>query len=262
MIDLCLEFMAKIVVFDSGLGSLSIIKAIQRICKSDIIYFADQQNFPYGNKSQAQLNSIIKKSIMTLQVQFSPDVLVVASNTPSLMLNLPTNKVIGVKPPLNEAHKISKSKRIGILGTKSAIKSKGLSKYIKEKKFPKSYKIFKINGSDLVDLVESGKFITNKKFCKKIIKKILSDVISKNSIDTITLSSTHLPFLKSLLDKEFPNVKFIDPGNIVAQKVFKVIKNNQSKRNLLKIFTSGDPIKFEKNLDKLKIKNKVAFLSI
>ena len=134
MIDLCLEFMAKIVVFDSGLGSLSIIKTIQKICKSDIIYFADQQNFPYGNKSQAQLNSIIKKSIKTLQAQFSPDVLVMASNTPSLILNLSTSKVIGVKPPLNEARKISKSKRIGILGTKSAIKSKGLTNYIKGEK--------------------------------------------------------------------------------------------------------------------------------
>jgi len=262
MRDLWLKFMAKIVVFDSGLGSLSIIKAIQNISKSDIIYFADQRNFPYGNKSQTQLGSIIKNSIKTLQAQFSPDILVMASNTPSLILNLSFNKVIGVKPPLKEACKISKSKKIGILGTKSAIKSKGLSNYIKEEKFSKSYKIFKINGSDLVDLVESGKFITNKQYCKKIIKKVLNDIISKNSIDTITLSSTHLPFLKLLLDNEFPNVQFIDPGYIVAEKVFKVIKNNQSKRNSLKIFTSGNPINLKKNLVKLKIKNKVSFLSI
>jgi len=262
MRDLWLKFMAKIVVFDSGLGSLSIIKAIQRISKSEIIYFADQQNFPYGNKSQKQLGSIIKNSIKTLQAQFSPDVLVMASNTPSLMLNLSNSKVIGVKPPLKEAHKISKSKRIGILGTKSAIKSKGLSNYIKERKISKSYKFFKINGSELVDLVESGKFITNKQYCKKIIKKVLNDVISKNSIDTITLSSTHLPFLKSLLDDEFPNVQFIDSGYIVAEKVFKIIKNNQSKRNSLKFFTSGNPTNLKRNLVKLKIRNRVSFLSI
>jgi len=262
MRDLCLQFMAKIVVFDSGLGSLSIIRAIQNISKSEIIYFADQQNFPYGNKSHAQLDSIIKKSIKTLQAQFSPDVLVVASNTPSLMLNLPTNKVIGVKPPLKEAYKISKSKKIGILGTKSAIKSKGLSNYIKKENLSKSYKIFKINGSDLVDLVESGKFITNKQYCKKVIKKVLNNVILKNSIDTVTLSSTHLPFLKSLLVSEFPDVQFIDPGYIAAQKVFKMIKNNQSKRNSLKIFTSDNISNLEKNLTKLKIKNKVSFLSI
>jgi len=253
---------AKIVVFDSGLGSLSIIHAIQKISKAEIIYFADQKNYPYGHKSRAQLYSIIKKSIKGLQVHFSPDVLVMASNTPSLMLNLSTNKVIDVKPPLNEAHKITKSKKIGILGTESAIKSKGLSKYIKEKKYLKSCKIFKINGSELVDLVESGKFISNKQFCKKIIKKILNNVISKNSIDTVTLSSTHLPFLKSLLENEFPNVKFIDSGNIVAQKVYAKIKYKQTKKNSLKIFTSGNPVKLEKNLAKLKIKNKVSFLSI
>ena len=40
----------KIVVFDSGLGSLSVIKAIQKKTKSDIIYLADKKNFPYGKK--------------------------------------------------------------------------------------------------------------------------------------------------------------------------------------------------------------------
>lgn len=262
MHDLCLEFMAKIAVFDSGLGSLSIIKAMQRVFKADIIYFADQQNFPYGKKSQSELGSIIKKSIKTLQAQFSPDIIVVASNTPSLMLNLSTSKIIDVKPPLNEACRVSKSKRIGILGTKSAIKSKGLSNYIKEKKITKSFKIFKINGSDLVELVETGKFLTNKQHCKQIINTVLNNLISKNSIDTVTLSSTHLPFLQPLLKQEFPNIQFIDPGSLVAQKVLKIIKNNQSKRNSLKIFTSGDPKKLEKTLVKLKIKNKVSFLTI
>ena len=54
--------MTKIVVFDSGLGSLSIIKPIQKICKADIAYYADQKNYPYGDKSHAQLDSIIKKT--------------------------------------------------------------------------------------------------------------------------------------------------------------------------------------------------------
>jgi len=253
---------AKIVVFDSGLGSLSIIKAIQKISKTEIIYFADQKNYPYGNKSQAQITSIIKKSLKTLQAQFSPDVIVMASNTPSLMLNITNSKLIDVKPPLNEAQKISKLNRIGILGTESAIKSRGLSKYIKEKTPSGSFNFFKINGSELVDLVESGKFLTNKNFCKKVIKKVLDDVLTKNSIDTVTLSSTHLPFLKIILENEFNNIQFIDPANIVAKKIFKKIKNNQSKNNSLKFFTSGDPKILQKNLTKLKIKNKVYSLTI
>jgi glutamate racemase len=253
---------AKIVVFDSGLGSLSIIKEIQKIGKNDIIYFADQKNYPYGVKSQAQLSTIIKKTINILEEKFVPDIIVVASNTPSLMLNLQSNKIVDVKPPLKLAQKKSKSKKIAILATKSAIRSKGLTDYIEEENIPKSYKIFKINGSNLVNLVESGKFLNNKKYCKKIIKENLENIVISEKIDTITLSSTHLLFLKLLLKKEFPEIEFIDPGNIVATKVFSKIKNNKSKRNSLKIFTSGDVISFKNKLNKIGISNKVNFLSI
>lgn len=59
--------MGKIVVFDSGLGSLSIIKAIQKTIKSDIVYFADQKSFPYGKKSVRELDKIITKTIYNLK---------------------------------------------------------------------------------------------------------------------------------------------------------------------------------------------------
>ena len=249
--------MAKIAVFDSGLGSLSIIKAIQKISKSEIIYFADQHSYPYGKKSQAQLSKIIQNSIRLLEENFSPNIVVVASNTPSLMLNVVTKKIIDVKPPLKEAKKKSKTKQIGILATKSAINSKGLTQYIKENNFPKNFKIFKINSSELVDLVESGKFISNKKYCQKIIKKTLDKLLSQNNIDTITLSSTHLPFLKVLLKKQYSKINFIDPANIVAEKIVLKIKNNQTKKNSLKIFATGNIKIFQTKLNKIGIKNKV-----
>ena len=250
--------MARVAVFDSGLASLSIILEMQKTFKSEIIYFADAQSYPYGKKSQAQLEKIMRKSINLLK-EFSPDFTVVASNTPSLMLNLSTKKIFDVKPPLREAKKLSESKQIGILATNSAIKSRGLSKYIQQN-VPKSFKIFKINGTKLVDLVESGKFLTEKNYCKKIIKKELQ-ILNENQIDVVTLSSTHLPFLIKYLQKEFPNIQFINPGNIVAQKVFSKIKNKQSKRNSLEIFTSGNTKEFQSKLSKIGIKNKVNFLS-
>ena len=252
--------MTRIVVFDSGLGSLSIIKPIRKILRAEIIYFADQANYPYGNKSKIQLNHIIKKTIQSLN-KFNPDITVMASNTPSLMLQIPSQKVIDVKPPLQIAAKISKSKHIGILGTKSAIQSRGLTEFIKENKISKSIKITKINGSDLVDLVESGKFITDKKQSEKIIQNNLSKILLKKPIDVITLSSTHLPFLKSSLEECFPHIKFIDPGEIIAQKVYKKIKTKQSKKNSLKIFTSGNVKIFEQNLRRIGIKNKVSSFS-
>ena len=251
--------MVKIVVFDSGLGSLSIINAIQKICKSEIIYFADQKNFPYGTKSKKQLERIIKQTIKLLEEKFSPDIIVMASNTPSLMVKITKKKVIGVNPPIKEAMMLSETKNIAILGTRAAIKSKSLSSYIKKINFSKDKKIHKINSSILVELVESNKFITDKVYCKKIIKKTLGGVFS-NKIDVATLSSTHLSFLKSLLSSEFPQVKFIDPADIIARKVLANIKK-ESKKNTIKIFTSGNVKLFEKNLHMLGIRNKVSFLS-
>ena len=53
-----------IAVFDSGLGSLSVVRELRKIIPAEnILYFADTMNFPYGKKSKEQLKSIIIKSI-------------------------------------------------------------------------------------------------------------------------------------------------------------------------------------------------------
>ena len=93
--------MTRIAVFDSGLGSLSIIKSIQKVCKAEIIYFADQKNFPYGKKTRKQLEKIIKKSIELLEKKFKPELIVIGSNTPTIMLEITNKKILGVNPPIN-----------------------------------------------------------------------------------------------------------------------------------------------------------------
>lgn len=254
--------MAKIVVFDSGFGSLSIIKAIQNVSKSEIIYFADQKNFPYGKKSKRELKKIIIKNIEFLKKKFNPDLIVLGSNTPSLLLkDLKQNSIIYVVPPIKEASILTKSFSIGILATKSVVNSKELKDYIQQQRVAKKIKITKINASPLVSLVESGNFITNTSLCRKKIKEILSPVFDKNNIDVAILSSTHLPFLLKILQEEFPKVKFIDPAAKIAQKVAKKIKNSKSHSNTMKIFTSADPIIFQKKLRKIGIQDNVKRLT-
>jgi len=255
--------MAKIVVFDSGFGSLSIIRAIQEITKLEIIYFADQKNFPYGKKTKSQLYTIVKQTIDLLKNKFNPDLIVIGSNTPTLLLDkIFSSNIIGVLPPLKEASKISKTKKIAILATYSVTKSRELTNYVKKNHLSKKISIKKVNASPLVELVESGKFITNKKFCQKVIKKTLYDVFVQNNIDVATLSSTHLPFLKSLLQKEFPGITFLDPAQEVADKVKRLTIKKESKKNSLKIFTSGNTQIFQNRLRKIGVKNKVNSLSL
>ncbi|MBI1827898.1 MAG: aspartate/glutamate racemase family protein [Thaumarchaeota archaeon] len=252
--------MVKIAVFDSGLGSLSIIKPIQKKVIANIIYFADQKNFPYGKKSVLQLEKIIKSTIEMLDKNFSPNLIVIGSNTPSLLLKKIFKKprIIGVFPPLKDAKRKTKTKTIAILSTKSIIESNVLQNYIK-KNIPEKIKVIKINASPLVDLVESGKFIDNKKLCRNKIKKILSKPFIQNHVDVATLSSTHLPFLLPFLKEIFPNIIFIDPGNNVAEEIAKKLRHQNKTKSLI-IFASGNIQVLQKKLSKIGIKNKVRAL--
>jgi glutamate racemase len=253
--------MARVAVFDSGLGSLSIIKSLQKNCKMEIIYFADRKNFPYGIKTKDELEKIIYKTIKTLQEKFRPDLIIVGSNTPTIILEIENEEIVGVNPPIIEAIKKSRTKNIGILATKALVQSENLSNYIKNCKLPKKFTITKIDASDLIQMVESGEFLNEKKYCKEKIGKILKDIISQKKIDVLTLSSTHLPFLRSILESEFPEVLFIDPSDNVANLVCNKVKKDR-KNNLLKIYSSDRTGTFEKTLAKMGIKKKIEFLSI
>ncbi|RNJ77393.1 MAG: glutamate racemase [Nitrosopumilus sp. H13] len=251
--------MAKIAVFDSGLGSLSVIRAIQKEGRHGIIYLADQKNYPYGLKSRAELDVIVRSTIKALRERFSPDVIVVASNTPGLMLDVRGRGIVSVRPPLADALAVSDTGNIGILGTRSAMKSRGLSRYIARKKLPGRHKFHRIDGSELVDLVESGRFLTDRRHCSKMIRRTLDGVISKNLIDTVVLSSTHLPFLLPLFEDMFPAVSFVDPGKEVAKKIHGMTRC--SKRGSLCIFTTGSPARMQKTLERLGVRNKVSLFS-
>jgi glutamate racemase len=246
----------KIVVFDSGLGSLSVITAIQKKIKSDIIYLADKKNFPYGKKTKSQLYKIITDTIKKISEKFDPDVIILASNTPSLLFRekLPNN-VITILPPLE---KIQKASNVAILTTEIIAKSKELDDYIKQ--FDDLKEVLKINCSELVELVESGKFLTHERDCVKTILKVLKDEFKENKIEIATLSSTHLPFLLPFLKKYFRGVEFLDPAEDIAKKISK-LEGTKSKRNSLSIYTTKSPKALQRNLKSIGISNKVNLFS-
>ena len=246
----------KVVVFDSGLGSLSVIKSIQKKTKSEIVYLADKKNFPYGKKTKSQLYKIITDTIKKISEKFEPDVIVLASNTPSLLFRdrLPKN-VITVLPPLK---KIQAASNVAILATQIITQSKELDQYIGE--FNNLKDVLKINCSELIELVENGKFLTNEKICTKTVLKVLKEQFKENNITIATLSSTHLPFLLPFLKKNFRNVEFIDPAEDVAKKIAK-LKGPKSTRNSLSIYTTQSVKALQRNLKNMGISNKVRIFS-
>jgi glutamate racemase len=253
--------MVKIVVFDSGFGSLSIIKQIRKKMKAEIIYFADQKNFPYGMKTITQLKEIIDKTIVFLKNNFKPDLIIIGSNTPSILLDgYQSSRIIGVYPPLQEASKKTQNRTIAILTTHNVASSKTLAKLIRNN-ISKKIKVLKIDASSLIDLVESGKFIYKKQYTENKIKTLLLKQFLENQVDVVTLSSTHLPFLLTYLHKLFPKIQFLDPAESIVKKISKCYKTNNDKSTLT-IYSSGNISKFQSQLNQIGIKRKVKYLRI
>jgi glutamate racemase len=245
-----------VVVFDSGIGSLSIIRELRReVPYENLLYFADRAHFPYGTKSHAELREIISNTINYLR-RYKPKLVVVASNTPSIhvldeirrtILDIP---IIGVRPPLKEAAKLTKKKHIGIMATESMIRSREFESQVR-REVPQHILVTKFNASPIIELIEHGVHLENERRTFDVISHVLGDNVDKK-IDVITLSSTHLPFVKRYLNSLLPAVKFIDPAQSVAKDVRKFLKiyrmTKRSGRSSLQILVSHDKREFEKSL--------------
>lgn len=247
--------MATVAVFDSGLGSLSVIRAIQRRGGSRIIYLADQRSYPYGLKSRGDLEYIVKSTIRALRDRFSPDVIVVASNTPGLLLDIRGRGVVCIRPPLGEALAASATKNIGILATRSAAGSGELARYAARWE-SRGARFVPVDCSRLVDLVESGAFLEDGEHCIRVIRRALSGIIRENSIDAVTLSSTHLPLLGPLLAEALPGVALVDPAESIADRVCSMAP--RSPRGSLRAYTTGSPARMQRMLARMGMKTRVS----
>jgi glutamate racemase len=243
-------------VFDSGIGSLSIIRELRReVPYENLLYFADRAHFPYGTKSQAELRNIISNTINYLR-RYKPKLVIVASITPSVqvldeirrtIIDIP---IIGVRPPLKEAARLTKKKHIGIMATESMIKSKEFENQIR-REIPQHILVTKFNASPIIELIEHGVYLENERRTFDVISHVIGDDVDKK-IDVITLSSTHLPFVRRYLNSLLPAVIFIDPAQLVAKDVRKLLKlyrmTKKSGKSNLQILVSHNKRDFEKSV--------------
>lgn len=254
-----------VAVFDSGIGSLSIIRELKReVPNEDLLYFADRAHFPYGSKSHGQLREIIVNTVNYLR-RYKPKVIVVASNTPSVQVLDEVRKtitdvpIIGVRPPLKEAARLTRKKHIGIMATEGTIRSRELEIQIR-REVPQHILVTKFNASPIVELVEQGMHLTDERRTFDTISRVLGDNVDEK-IDVITLSSTHLPFVKTYLNALLPTVRFVDPAQTIAKDVRKFLKFNRmakkSGTGRLQVMVSDGKREFEKTVRAMGIREPV-----
>jgi glutamate racemase len=254
-----------VAVFDSGIGSLSIIRELRReVPAEDLLYFADRAHFPYGAKSHGELRNIIVNTISYLE-RYRPKLVVIASNTPSVQVLEEIRKevqvpLIGVRPPLREAARLTKKKHIGIMATAGTIRSRELENQIR-REVPQNILVTKFDASPVIELIERGVHLEDERRTFDTISRVLDDDNLDQKIDVITLSSTHLPFVKRYLNALLPTVRFVDPAQIVSRDVRKFLSfyrmAKKSGSGKLQILVSDGKREFEKSVRALGVREPV-----
>ena len=130
--------MASIVIYDSGVGGLSIFQEIiERSPGHHFVFVSDNQAFPYGTKTEAELKHRVLAVSSEIAKRYKPDILVVACNTAStVVLPLLREKfefhVVGVVPAIKPAAQITATKVIGVLATPATVERDYTKKLMKD----------------------------------------------------------------------------------------------------------------------------------
>lgn len=239
-------------VFDSGLGGLTVVSAIQKLLPDEsIIYFGDTARVPYGNKSTDLIRGY-SLEISDYLLNQNTKLLVVACNTASALalttlkehLDIP---VIGViEPGVRAALTATRNNRIGVIGTISTIQSNVYQKELRNR-----YEKISVFGQPcplFVPLVEEG--WVDDDITRRIAKIYLKD-LNAQDIDTLILGCTHYPLLKSVLQETvLPGTILVDSAEVVTEEIRSILndlnlKTSAEDTGTLSCYVSDLPARFE-----------------
>ena len=239
-------------VFDSGLGGLTVAKAIkEKLPNENIVYLGDTARVPYGNKSTLLVTGYATQ-ITNFLLGENAKLIVVACNTASA-LALPALQseflvpILGVIIPGSQAAvHATRNKHVGVIGTTATINSNAYTQALRE--IESSIQITTQACPLFVPLVEEGWL--NGPVPSEITASYLKNINVEN-VDTLILGCTHYPLLKPMIqDIVNDNTVLIDSSETVAEEVAiilieKKMSADTSNKGLLKCFVTDSPIQFE-----------------
>ncbi len=223
-------------VFDSGIGGLTVVRALtQHLPHENIVYFGDTARVPYGPKSSQVVREYAAQDTDVL-LEHGVKMIVIACNTVSAVaLDVVQKKakvpVVGVIIPGAEAAaKATIKKRVGIIGTIGTVNSNAYVNALRQ--FDPAIQAFSQACPLFVPLAEEG--WTDHKATELIAKEYLFP-LTLEKIDTLILGCTHYPLLKDVISRVLhQSVTLIDSGEATAETVKKLL-DEQNMRNPSKL---------------------------
>lgn len=212
-------------IFDSGVGGLSVMRAIQTLLPGEeLIFLGDQAHVPYGPRTLAEVRSFSEAITRYLLAQ-GVDLVVVACNTASaaalyaLREKFPAVPFVGMEPAVKPAAEHTASRVVGVLATPATFQGRLYASVVE--RFAREVRVLQHTCPGLVEEIERGNLDGPE--TRQILERALQPMLSEG-IDTVVLACTHYPFVIRLIEEiAGPAVRVIDPAPAIARQVQRVL---------------------------------------
>ena len=232
-------------VFDSGLGGLTVARAIATALPHEsVYYFGDTKRCPYGTRTEDEVRSFALQAGRWLS-KHDVKIMVIACNTATAVcaeslraeLSMP---VVGIEPAVLPG---ARTTRTGIIGVMATTKTLASAKYRHLKSIaPKEVRIIDCPCPGLMDCVEAGEFRTPHTMA--LLREYVEPLVEAGA-DTLVLGCTHYPFLSDAIRLTAgPGIRLIDPAPAVARQLKRRLDEpgllNDTKKAPARIFCTTD----------------------
>lgn len=245
-------------VFDSGVGGLSVLRALrEQLPAHPMIYLADQAHVPYGLRSLHEVRRFSEQITRFLLAQ-GAEIIVVACNTASaaalreLRTAFPNTPFVGMEPAVKPAAETTHSGVVGVLATPATFQGALYASVVE--RFAQGVRLLQDTCPGLVAQIEAGDLDGVE--TRRILVSTLQPMLEQG-VDTVVLGCTHYPFVIPLIQEiAGPQVRVIDPAPAVARQTRRVLQErghylSGAKAAPLRVFTTGDAPSLERLLPRL-----------
>ena len=238
-------------VFDSGVGGLSILKALRaELPNENFVYVADSGFAPYGERDEGfvlERSRVITRHLLTQQ-HLAIKALVIACNTATaaaihlLRQEHPDLSIIGVEPALKPAIVLSQTRHIGVMATRGTLNSQKFKTLLASLADQAQFICQPCDGlADAIERHDTGKIIG---LCGQYTRAMGQFGAMAGDIDTLVLGCTHYPFASTCLQALVgPNVRLVDNGQPVARQTRRMLPSLSSHcaPGQCLLLSTGDP---------------------
>ena len=239
---------APILLFDSGVGGLSVLGAVRSVLpNAPIIYAADNGGLPYGPKSEAEVAARVCGLLGRMSERYRPRLICIACNTAStialgMVRDVLAVPIVGTVPAIKPAAEATRTATIGLLGTAATIRQGYVDRL--EAEFASDKRLLRFAAPELVGAAEAklrGQAVDPEVFARAAAG--LRDQPGGADIDTVVLACTHFPLLVDELSAAFgPAVRFVDGAAGIARRIATLTRGQTFARTApdFALFTRAD----------------------